>query len=66
MNPIFLQSKRVYVDDYGVLHWPILAQYPETGKVDLITDCSEETSVDDIFCGVFEQKSSDGSDSIFK
>ncbi|CAG9535303.1 unnamed protein product [Cercopithifilaria johnstoni] len=43
------ESEKVYVDDRGILHWPILAQYPETGKVDLITDCSEESSVDDVF-----------------
>lgn len=55
------------MDDCGILHWPILAQYPETGKVDLVTDCSEESSVDDVFSGIFEQKIlSDDSDSMFK
>ncbi|EFO17429.2 hypothetical protein LOAG_11070 [Loa loa] len=43
------ESEKVYVDDYGVLHWPILAQYPETGKVDLLTECSEESSINDVF-----------------
>lgn len=64
---LYLQSEKVYMDDCGILHWPILAQYPETGKVDLVTDCSEESSVDDVFSGIFEQKIlSDDSDSMFK
>lgn len=55
------------MDDCGVLHWPILAQYPETGKVDLVTDCSEESSIDDVFSGIFQQgTSSNGSNSSFK
>uniref|UniRef100_A0A915PVA5 Cns1/TTC4 wheel domain-containing protein n=1 Tax=Setaria digitata TaxID=48799 RepID=A0A915PVA5_9BILA len=36
------ESEAVYLDDNGILHWPILAQYPQIGKVDLVTDCSEE------------------------
>uniref|UniRef100_A0A0R3S4L7 Wheel domain-containing protein n=1 Tax=Elaeophora elaphi TaxID=1147741 RepID=A0A0R3S4L7_9BILA len=60
------ESEKVYLDDFGVLHWPILVQYPETGKVDLITDCSEESTLDDVFSGVFKQKTSfDGSDFMF-
>ncbi|KAL3993683.1 TPR repeat family protein [Acanthocheilonema viteae] len=65
--PFLKESEKVYVDDCDILHWPILAQYPETGKVDLVTDCSEESSVDDVFSGIFEQRaSSASSDSMFK
>ncbi|KAM3724259.1 Tetratricopeptide repeat protein [Dirofilaria immitis] len=59
------ESKKVYLDDCGILHWPILVQYPEIGKVDLITDCSEESSVDDVFSGPLQQTLSDDSNSMF-
>uniref|UniRef100_A0A0N4THJ7 ZP domain-containing protein n=1 Tax=Brugia pahangi TaxID=6280 RepID=A0A0N4THJ7_BRUPA len=50
-----LQTERVYVDNCGILHWPILVQYPEVGKVNIITDCSEENSITDMF-GFYEQR----------
>ncbi|KAK6102853.1 TPR repeat family protein [Brugia pahangi] len=53
--PVLRKTERVYVDNCGILHWPILVQYPEVGKVNIITDCSEENSITDMF-GFYEQR----------
>ncbi|VDN07479.1 unnamed protein product [Thelazia callipaeda] len=53
--PWLKNREKVYLDDCGVMHWPLLAQYPELGKIDLITNCSEESSVDEVFRSVFQR-----------
>ncbi|XP_070563918.1 tetratricopeptide repeat protein 4-like [Ptychodera flava] len=32
---------KVYLDDSGVLHWPVLFMYPEYGQTDMINDFNE-------------------------
>lgn len=36
-------SARVFLDDFGTLHWPILLLYPEYGQTDFITQANETT-----------------------
>ncbi|TKR93465.1 hypothetical protein L596_007919 [Steinernema carpocapsae] len=35
------EETMVKMDKRGVLHWPILLQYPEHGQTNMLTDCSE-------------------------
>ena len=36
-------SARVFLDDFGTLHWPVLLMYPEYGQTDLISQANETT-----------------------
>lgn len=36
-------SARVFVDDFGTMHWPVLFMYPEYGQTDLISQANETT-----------------------
>ena len=36
-------NARVFVDDFGTLHWPILLMYPEYTQTDLISQANETT-----------------------
>ncbi|KAF6020773.1 TTC4 [Bugula neritina] len=41
-------SARVFLDDFGTLHWPILLLYPEYGQTDFITQANETTRLVDL------------------
>lgn len=36
-------TARVFLDDYGTLHWPLLLMYPEYSQTDLISQANETT-----------------------
>lgn len=36
-------NARVFLDDHGTLHWPVLFMYPEYGQTDLISQANETT-----------------------
>ena len=36
-------NARVFLDDFGTLHWPLLLMYPEYSQTDLISQANETT-----------------------
>ncbi|XP_067928337.1 tetratricopeptide repeat protein 4-like isoform X1 [Watersipora subatra] len=46
-------SARVFVDDFGTMHWPLLLMYPEYGQTDLISQANETTRLYDLLYQVF-------------
>ena len=40
-------SARVFVDDFGTMHWPVLFMYPEYTQTDLISQVSCQISIPD-------------------
>jgi hypothetical protein len=56
---VFCRS-RPFLDDFGLIHWPVLIMYPQNMQQDVIEDFSEDTvfadhlDVASIFCFVLE------------
>ncbi|CAJ0575433.1 unnamed protein product, partial [Mesorhabditis spiculigera] len=53
--PQLREHQRVAFNEEGKLTWPLLLQYPETGQIDVLTECAEDVVIGELMARVLEE-----------
>jgi len=48
-------TSKVYLDDQGQLHWPVMFVYEEYAQMDFIEDFMEDSTFNDHLCAIFPE-----------